>query len=141
MSQKQESIFNFYFNARWQTILTTQFLIIASYLCFFYIGNIWNALKFAYFTLAFSADMLGLNFALWGVLFEISIIIPFLASFYSIFLLPKIWDSKYHISQKALMTLLVIIIVPTLIVIADTLARYALDTYVLRDFVNIHNIL
>ena len=137
----KDSILDFYFRARWQTALTTQYLIVAAYLCFFYVGNLFNAAKFAFFTLVFSGDMLGLKFALWGVLFEISVVIPFLASFYAIFLLPRIWQSEYRIIQKTLMTLLVMAIVPMLIVVTDTLARYALETDVLREFVNIHKIL
>jgi len=137
----KDSVLNFYFRARWQSVFTTQYLIVSVYLCFFYIGNIFNAVKFAFFTLVYSGDMLGLTFALWGVLFEISVVIPFLASFYAIFLLPRIWQSEYRIIQKSLMTLLVMAIVPMLIVITDTLARYALETDVLREFVNIHKIL
>lgn len=137
----KDSVLNFYFRARWQTALTTHFLVIAAYLCFFYIGNIWNAIKFAFYTLVYSSDMLGLSFALWGVLFEIAVVIPFLASFYAIFLLPKIWQSEYRNLQKVFMTLLMIAVVPMLIIITDTLARYALETDALREFVNIHKIL
>lgn len=121
-------------------MLTTHFLIMATYLCFFYFGNIWNAAKFAFFTLLDSAEMLGLGFALWGVLFEIAVVIPFLASLYSIFLLPRIWRSSYRASQKTLLTLIMIVVVPMLIIITDQLARFALESDALREFVNLHKI-
>ena len=140
MSEKKESIWKFYFQTRWQTVLTTHFLITAVFLCFFFFGNIWNAAKFALATLMSSADMLGLEFALWGILFEIAVVIPFLVSFYSIFLLPLIWRSWYRISQKLLLTVLMLIVAPMLIIITDQLARFALQSDALREFVNLHKI-
>lgn len=131
----------FYFQARWQAAFITLYLVVALYLCFAYIGNIWNALAFAYNTFISSAEMLGLEFVFWGVVFEISTVVPFLASFYSIFLLPKIWRSEYRASQKTALTFLVIIIIPMIIVIADTLARFALQTDILREFVSVKQIL
>lgn len=136
----KESIWHFYFQARWQTALTTHFLIVALYLSLFYIGNVWNALKFAFYTFISSPEMLGLNFALWGVVFEIAVVIPFLASWYAILLLPKVWQSSYRISQKTLLTVVIILVVPMLIIITDTLARYALESEALREFVSIHKI-
>ena len=138
--EKKESIWHFYFKARWQTALTTLFLIVTVYLCFFYIGNIWNAAKFLFYTFISSPEMLGLEFALWGVLFEIAAVIPFLASFYAIFLLPKIWRSHYPHSQKILLTLVMLVVIPMLIIITDTLARLALDTNLLREFVEFYKI-
>lgn len=131
----------FYWQARWQAAFTTMYLTVALYLCFAYIGNIWNAFALLYYTLLSSAEMLGLEFVFWGVVFEISAVVPFLASFYSIVLLPKIWRSQYRTSQKTVLTFLVIIIIPMIIVVADTLARFALDTDVLREFVNVNKIL
>ncbi len=141
MAEKKESIWQFYFRARWQTALTTLFLIMAVYLSLFYVGNIWNALEFAFYTFVTSPEMLGVNFALWGVVFEVATVIPFLASWYAILLLPKIWDSTYRISQKTFITVLMIVLVPMVIIITDAAARYALDTPVLREFVNVHNII
>ena len=141
MAEKKESKWKFYWQARWQAAFTAMYLVVALYLCFFYIGNIWNAFAFAYYTFLSSAAMLGLEFAFWGVIFEISTVVPFLAAFYSIFLLPKIWRSEYRHSQKTALTFLTIIIIPMIIIIADTLARFALQTDVLREFVNLHKIL
>ena len=138
--EKKESIWKFYFQTRWQTILTTHFLIVTAYLSFFYIGNIWNAVKFLFYTFITSPEMLGLEFALWGVLFEISVVVPFLTAFYAIFLLPKIWRSHYKQTQKVLLTLLTLVIIPMLIIITDTLARFALATNVLAEFVGFYKI-
>lgn len=140
MSEKKESIWGFYFKARWQTALTTLFLIIAVYLSLFYVGNIWNALEFAFYTFMASSEMLGLDFAFWGVIFEVAVVIPFLASWYAILLLPKIWDSRFRASQKTLMTILMIIVIPMIIILTDQLARFALESDALREFVNLHKI-
>jgi len=138
--EKKELIWKFYFQSRWQTGLTTHFLFAITYLLFFYIGNLWVAAKFAFFTFISSAQMLGLEFALWGVIFEISIIIPFFSSWYAVFLLPSIWRSQYTKLQKLFLTLLMIMVVVMLIVIADTIARYALEADVLHEFVDFYNI-
>jgi len=138
--EKPESIWKFYFQARWQTVMTTHFLIIALYMSLFYVGNIWNAIKFAFFTFITSTEMLGLDFALWGIIFEISVVIPFLASWYAILLLPKIWRSPYTQFQKSLLTLLMIIVIPMIIIITDTVARFSLETGALREFVDLHHI-
>ena len=138
--QTPESIWKFYFQARWQTILTTHFLIMAVYLSLFYVGNTWIAVKFAFFTFVASTEMLGLDFALWGIVFEISVVIPFLASWYAMLLLPKIWRSPYTKFQKSLLTLLMMIIIPMIIITTDTFARFTLETDALREFVAVHNI-
>ena len=138
--KQEESIWKFYFKARWQTALTTLFLLITIYLSLFYIGNVWNAIQFAFYTFISSADMLGLTFALWGVIFIVSAVIPFLQSFYAIFLLPKIWRSSLGLYKKSMLTALMIILIPLIVIITNTLAQIALDTDVLREFVNFHNI-
>lgn len=98
-------------------------------------------MQFAFYTFVSSADMLGLTFALWGVIFMIAAVIPFLQSFYAIFLLPKIWRSHLSKSKKVVLTLLMIIIIPMIIIITTTLAQIALETDILREFVNFHNII
>jgi len=142
MAEKQEkqSIWKFYFQSKWQTALTAHFLVAVIYLVIFYINNLWVALKFAFFTLTTTARQLGLEFALWGVIFEITVIVPFFISWYAIFLLPKIWQSHYSRVQKIILTILMIAVFMSVIIITDTIARYALETGVLREFTQIHNI-
>jgi len=137
---KKENIWKFYFQSRWQTALTVHFLVVVVYLVLFFAGNIWVALKFAFFSLTTSARQLGLEFALWAVIFELTVMVPFFTSWYAIFLLPKIWQSSYTKSQKALMTVLMVVVFTMVIIITDTVARYALDTEVLREFAEIYSI-
>jgi len=131
---KKDSIFKFYFQARWQTALTVHFLVAAFYLSLFFVGNLWVAFKFAFFSIFESARMLGLEFAMWAVVFELTVMIPFLASWYAIFLLPKIWNSNQQTYRKSIMTAFLIVLIPIIITITDTIARYALETDVLREF-------
>ena len=138
--KKEERFWKFYFRSRWQTGLTTHFLFAVIYLILFYIGNLWVAIKFAYYTFVSSAQMLGLAFVLWGVIFEISIIVPFISSLYSVLLLPSIWRSKFSILQKSFLTIIMIVVVIMLIVISDTIARYALESDVLQEFVDFYDI-
>jgi len=139
--KKPESIWKFYFQSRWQTALTVHYLVVVTYLVLFYIGNVWNAILFAFYTFISSSEMLGLEFALWGVIFEITVMVPFFASWYAIFLLPKIWRTHFSGFQKTFLTLLMIFIIPVIIVISDTIARYALDTEPVREFIAFYGII
>jgi len=71
---------------------------------------------------------------MWAVVFELTVMIPFLASWYAIFLLPKIWNSNQQTYRKSIMTAFLIVLIPIIITITDTIARYALETDVLREF-------
>lgn len=137
---KPESIWKFYFQSRWQTALAVHYLVAVAYLVIFYTNNLWVALKFSFFTFATSARALGLKFAVWGVVFMITVLAPFFTSWYAIFLLPKIWRSEYSTAQKIFITALMVVVFAGVMVIADTIARYALDTEVLREFADIHEI-
>jgi hypothetical protein len=137
----KKSIWNYYFRVRWQTALNIHFLIMMVYLSLFYIGNVWNAIKFAFFTIFSSSRMLGLDFAFWGVIFEVSVIIPFLICWYAIFLLPKIWQSKLKRFQQVFFTIIMFVMIPLIIVITDTVARYSLETEALREFVEFYRII
>ena len=141
MAEEKQSILKFYFQARWQTALITHFLIAVFYLVLFYFGNLWNAFQFAFYTFLSSADMLGLEFAAWGIVFEISTIVPFLVAWYAIFLLPQIWLSRFSKFQKTLLTILMLVLIPMIVIIFEAVSKYALETDVLRDFVSYHNIL
>ncbi|MBU2576052.1 hypothetical protein KKF64_03130 [Patescibacteria group bacterium] len=138
--EKKESIWKFYFQARWQTALSVHFLVAATYLVLFYIGNIWVALKFVFFSIMTSARLLGLEFALWAVIFELTVMVPVFTSWYAIFLLPKIWRGKYKKPQKIFLTVLMLMLIPIIITITDGIARFALETEVLREFAVFHNI-
>jgi len=138
--EKKEPIWKFYFQSRWQTALTIHFLVAVSYLVLFYIGNIFIAIKFVFFSIITSARLLGLEFALWAVVFELTVMVPVIISWYAIFLLPKIWQSRYKRSQKIFLTILMLLLMPIIIIITDEIARFALETEVLREFAIFHNI-
>lgn len=138
--EKPESIWKFYFQPRWQTALTTHFLFAVIYLVLFYVSNIWTAIKFAFYTLFGSASMLGPVFAFWGVVFEISVVIPFVGAWYAIFLLPLIWRSHYTKVQKIFLTAILVIVFILAVVITDTIARYALESEIISEFANFHDI-
>lgn len=138
--EKQESIWKFYFQSRWQTALAAHYLIAVAYLAIFYANNLFVAFKFAFFTFSTSARQLGLEFALWGVVFMITVLVPFFTSWYAIFLLPKIWQSPYTKWQRGVLTVLMIAVFASVIIIADTIARYTLEAGVLREFAQIHDI-
>ncbi|OIO48282.1 MAG: hypothetical protein AUJ34_03490 [Parcubacteria group bacterium CG1_02_41_12] len=138
--QKKQSIWKFYFQARWQTVLSVHFLVAAMYLILFYIGNIFVAFKFAFFSIITSARLLGLEFALWAVIFELTVIVPFFTAWYAVLLLPNIWRTKYGKAQKVFLTIVMLGLIPIIIIITDGIARFALETEVLREFAVFHSI-
>jgi len=138
--EKKESIWKFYFQARWQTALNVHFLVAVAYIVLFFIGNLWIAIKFVFFSIVESARLLGLEFALWAVIFELTVLVPLFTSWYAIFLLPKIWRTRYARSQKVFLTILMLVLIPIIIFITDGIARFALETEVLRKFVAFHDI-
>lgn len=138
--EKLESIIKFYFQARWQTALSVHFLIAAFYLSLFFASNLWIAFKFAFFSIIESAHLLGLEFAFWAVVFELTVMVPFFASWYAIFLLPKIWRSKYSRANKVFFTILMVVLIPIIIYITDSISRMALNSDILREFTVFHDI-
>lgn len=133
-------IFNFYFAPEWQSALTILYLVFFSYFAAFYLGNVWLALKFILHTIVNSGSLLGLAYLFWGVIFLVTLIIPFSVSLYALLLLYDIWHRKWPKNEKVLGTLIIIVLVPLVIIAMDGIVRIVVQQSVLFDFVNMYNL-
>ncbi|MDD5032662.1 MAG: hypothetical protein PHC85_00880 [Candidatus Pacebacteria bacterium] len=133
-------IFSFYFAPTWRSALTILYLLFFSYFAVFYAGNLWLALKFIWHTIINSGSLLGLSYLLWGVVFLITLIVPFSISLYSILLFYEIWRKDWSRNEKILSILMIIILVPFVIVMMDDIVRIAASQGVLRSFVLENNL-
>jgi hypothetical protein len=116
-------------------------LVFFAYFAVFYSGKLWIAFNFVIYTITHSVSFLTLNYLFWGVIFLITLIIPFSASFYSIFLLFEIWhhNDDWTKKRKTLFTILVIIAVPLIIVLMDDIVRTVIKQDILKPFVDIYH--
>jgi len=132
-------LFRFYFNVApiWQSFLTIFYLVFFSYFAVFYSGKLWIAFSFIIYTIKHSISFLTLNYLFWGVIFLITLIIPFSASFYAIFLLFEIWQHNegWTKKHKVLFTILIIVAVPLIIVLMDHIIRIVIKQDILKPFV------
>ncbi|MBI3075099.1 MAG: hypothetical protein HYY92_02740, partial [Parcubacteria group bacterium] len=85
-------LLSFYFARRWQSLLATFYFVVFGYSAVFYLGNLWLSLKFLWYTLFNSAQLLALPYLFWGVLFLVGLLIPFAASMYALILCYEVWN-------------------------------------------------
>lgn len=133
-------LFKFYFATApiWRSFLTILYLAFFSYFSVFYSGKLWIALRFIIYTIIHSVSFLTLSYLFWGVIFLIVLIVPFSASFYSIFLLFEIWhhNDGWTKARKILLSFLVVVSVPIIIFLMDKVLRIVIRQEVLKLFVS-----
>lgn len=130
-----KEVFRFYFAPVWQSALTILYLVFFMYFAVFYSGNVWTAIKFIMYTLAQSGTLLGLAYLFWGVIFLITLIIPFSVSAYAMLLLYDVWIQNWSRKEKIIGTVLLIVLVPVIIILMDEVVRVVAGQDVLRSFV------
>ena len=133
-------IIEFYFAPVWQSALTILYLVFFLYFSAFFIGNLKLAIQFILYTIVNSGILLGLPYLFWGVMFLITLIIPFSASLYAILLLHEVWNKDWERKQKILGTVMIIVLVPVVIMGIDEILRIVAQQSVLGDFVTDHNL-
>lgn len=133
-------ILEFYFAPVWQSALTILYLVFFLYFSAFFIGNLKLAIQFIVYTIVNSGILLGLPYLFWGVIFVITLIIPFSVSLYALLLLYEIWSKDWEQKQKILGTVMIIVLVPIIIVGIDEILRAVAQQDVLRTFVSNHNL-
>lgn len=138
-AERQKSYFkkllSFYFAPAWQSFFTILYLVFFSYFAIFHSGKIVLAFKFILYTLKNSTLLLGLEYLFWGVMFLITLIIPFSVSLYSILLFYEMWTSNWDRSRKLLVTALIIVAIPIIVITMDEIIRLVASQETLREFV------
>lgn len=115
---------HFYFAAKLRSVLTIFFLIMYGFFVVYYLDNVFLALHYIFYILLGSNVLQDTSYLLWGLLFILTLVLPFSISIYSIFLLFDIWCktdwSKY---VKTIVTALFIVCGLMTISIMDDAAR------------------
>ncbi|MDP3725631.1 MAG: hypothetical protein Q8R36_00360 [bacterium] len=136
-----KQVATFYFAPIWQSFFTIFYLLFFFYFAVFHSGKLWLASKFLLYTIGNSAELLGLSYLFLGVVFLISLIIPFSVSIYAILLLFEIWEeTKWEQSVKLLVTSLIIATAPLLIIVMDDIIRFVASQPQLQEFIFLNNI-
>jgi glucan phosphoethanolaminetransferase (alkaline phosphatase superfamily) len=148
METKQEiqsfksKLFKFYFINRWYSFLSIAYFIAFSFFTIYYFDNVILALKFILYTINMSTAILGLNYLLWGTLFIIVLVTPFLVSIFAILNLLTIWKKEPWIkSQKVLATIISLVGIFAVIIMAENMIQTIIKYEVLNTFMIQNNLI
>lgn len=128
-------LLSFYFARRWQSLLATFYFVVFGYAAVFYLGNLWLSLKFLFYTIFNSAELLALSYLFWGVLFLVGLLIPFAASIYALILCYEVWNGGLKKWPRVFATTAIIIAILVIIVAANEIIRLAAGQDELKEFV------
>jgi len=135
-------LFNFYFSNSWYSFFTISYLLFFLYSALFYFDNVILAIKFLFYTFGLSTPLLELNYLFWGVIFIISLIIPFSVSIYALFILHNLWEkTNLQRKQKFVTTIFVLIVTIIIIISMDDIIRIVAKQNPLTDFVQRNELL
>jgi hypothetical protein len=144
-SKKKDSymsqVAHFYFAPELRSVATILYLGIFGYFTLYYVDNLFLAIKFLVYVILGHTALSGTAFLFTGLAFVIFLVLPFFVSFYSIFVLHKIWHKpEWAMYAKAIVTALIIVGSLLIIVISDGAARAAARHDVMRSFVEDANL-
>ena len=131
-----KEVVHFYFAPKLRSVLTVFFLIVYGFFVVYYLDNVFLALQYIFYILMGSNVLQDTSYLLWGLLFILTLVVPFSISIYSIFLLFDIWCktdwSKYI---KTVITALFIFFGLIAISIMDDAARMVARQGELASFI------
>ncbi len=131
----------FYFAPELRSIATGLYLGIFGYFTLYYLDNIFLAIKFVLYVIMDQTALRGIEYLFTGMIFTLALISPFFISFYSIFLLHKIWHmAEWKKQTKWLVIIGVIVFGVFLIVLSDDVAHFAARQDVMRSFIEDANL-
>ena len=126
----------FYFNSSWYSLFAASYLFLFAYFAIFYLDNVFSAISFVFRTFTVSTTLLSISHVIWGAVFVVSLLIPFVVSVCAVFALPNIWEKKlWKKDQKLLATIVAIIIYFAIIIVADDLMKAVMGRDVLDVFI------
>ena len=136
-----KELVHFYFAPKLRSVLTIFFLIVYGFFVIYYLDNVFLALHYIFYIVLGSNVLQDTSYLLWGLLFILTLVLPFSISVYSIFLLFDIWCktdwSKY---VKSVITALCIIFGLITISVMDDAARSVARQDELASFIEDANL-
>lgn len=134
---KMQFLKQFYFTSKWQSLLKIPYLFLFLYFAIFFIDNIFTSIAFIFRTFTVSTTLLSLSHAIWGAIFVIALLMPFIISLAMISILPNIWKNiKWKKDQKIVVTIIALVIAIFLMSIANDLITAVGQRDILDIFIN-----
>ena len=81
-----KSVIKYYFSPKLRSVLTILYFLFFLYFVIFYISHIFLAVRFIFRTLFSSTVSWGPDYMIWGSIFIVCLVIPFLASIFALVL-------------------------------------------------------
>ena len=129
-------VMHFYFAPELRSVATILYLGVFGYFTIYYIDSLFLAIRFLVYILLGHTALGGTAYLFTGMAFVVTLVAPFFISFYSIFVLHKIWHKPgWAIYIKWAITAVIILGSFTLIILADEASRLAARQDVMRSFV------
>jgi len=136
-----KEVMHFYFAPELRSIGTLVYLGIFGYFTLYYIDNLFLAIRFILYILLGHTALSGVSYLFTGLVFAIALLLPFFISFYSIFVLHRVWDKPTWANYvKWLITTLIILVGVVIIILSDSAARLAIRQPVMQSFVEDANL-
>jgi hypothetical protein len=131
----------FYFSPELRSVATLFYLGVFGYFTLYYIDNLFLAIRFLIYVILGHTALAGIAYLFTGMAFVVSLVIPFFLSFYSIFVLHRIWEKPHWATYvKWMITFAMIIGGVFLIILSNEAARLAARQDVMRSFVEDANL-
>ncbi len=136
-----KEVASFYFSPDLRSIGTLLYLGIFGYFTLYYVDNLFLAIRFLFYVLLGHTALSGSGYLFSGLVFVICLVLPFFSSFYSIFVLQKIWSKPTWASYiKMFITALVILGSVLIITLSEGGARYAARQPSMQSFMEDANL-
>lgn len=131
-----QEVIHFYFSPGLRSVGTLVYLAVFGYACLYYIDNVFLAIRFIFYVLFGHHALSETAYLFSGMIFVVSLSLPFFISFYSILILHRTWDKPtWAIHVKWLITTFIIVSGLFLIVVSDKASRFAAHDPSMQSFI------
>lgn len=131
----------FYFAPELRSVVTLLYLGIFGYFTLYYLDNVLLALRYLIYITFGHTALQGIAHLFVGMTFIMALALPFFLSFYSIFVLHRVWDKPtWSTYVKWLVTCAIIVGGISLIITSDAIARLSAKQDVMKSFVEDANL-
>ncbi|HVU06850.1 MAG TPA: hypothetical protein VHC46_06280 [Thermodesulfobacteriota bacterium] len=136
-----KEVADFYFAPDIRSIGTLAYLGVFGYFTLYHVDNLFLAVRFLLYVILGHTALTGVAFLFTGMAFVVALVLPFFISFYSIFVLHRVWDKPTWAAYvKWLMTILIALGSTFVIIVSDSAARISARQPSMQSFVEDANI-
>lgn len=136
-----KELMRFYMAPELHSVGTVLYLIVFSFFAFYYLDNVFLALKFLWYIFSTSTALSGISYLFTSLGFVLFLLLPFSTSLYAVFVVHEIWKKKDWSSHvKLFATAAVTISALCIVIITDNAARVIARQPMLQSFIEDHNL-